>query len=297
MTDYAESTDTPYPWQGRFQSNVELLAMNSLAEVEESEFLPELSKEQASNLISTTESSSFDMRHYLQSFIDASKSKLTQRWHLFLFLNTESLSTDEHWFKPHLTETVPGFRQTPETHWIRDFAHTSYHLRQPIPILVNYGADIVTTKYYLELDGSGGNLEEAISDLCGKMIVHYEAVQNYTDRTGSPSAQQPSFLKQTIVETQAQAWDEIKRLYRERLKAFPYVDRGYINISTPDYAEVVIILSDESADRIKQLAQIDLEINLRFRPLNFSVEYESSEEFLDLKNFKRFYQSTPKLAP
>lgn len=68
-----------------------------------------------------------------------------------------------------------------------------------------------------------------------------------------------------------------------------YVQKGYIDISTPDYADVILVLSEESVEKIERLAEIDLEINLKFRPLNFSVEYESSEDYLELAGFERFY--------
>ena len=54
-------------------------------------------------------------------------------------------------------------------------------------------------------------------------------------------------------------------------------------------ADIVIVLSEYSVDRIEKLAEIDLEINLKFRPLYFFVEYESSEDYLELDDFERFY--------
>lgn len=246
---------------------------------------------------STTGSYSYVTTFYSQSAMSVVLAPRTELQAFILISQTESWFTNNSWLDFDSTETALGFLTAHETHWIQDFEHTSYQLRQPIPILVNRADDVVKAKYYFELDGSGGNVEEAISDLCGKIFVHYEAAQKYADHKGNPSTQQHSFFKQMIVETQPKAWEEIKQLYAEKLKAFPYVDKGYIDISAPDYADVIIILSDESAERIKQLAEIDLEINLKFRPLNFFVEYESSEKYLDLKNFERFYQSTPQLAP
>ena len=191
-----------------------------------------------------------------------------------------------------------GISQPAHTRWIQNLRHSSYQLRQAIPIVVERAGDIVTANYDdLELQATGDDLKAAISALCGEIVACYEEAQKSVDREGGLSTQEQAFLKQIIVETQPKAWEEIKQLYTEKLKAFPYVDSGYINISAPDCADVIIILSDESADRIKQLAEIDLEINLRFRPFNFFVEYQSSEEYLDLSNFERFYQSTPQLAP
>ena len=70
---------------------------------------------------------------------------------------------------------------------------------------------------------------------------------------------------------------------------FPFVDKGFINISAPDYADVIIIVSDDSSDRILQLAEFDLEINQKYRPLFFFVQYELSEDVLELSDYDRFY--------
>ena len=188
-----------------------------------------------------------------------------------------------------------GITRPPETRWIQNLRHPSYQLRQAIPIVVEREGEVVTANYDdLELQATGDDLRAAISHLCGEIVAYYEKTQKSADREGGLPTQEQTFLKQIIGEIQPKVWDEVKQLYAEKLKAFPYVDSGYINISAPDYADVIIVLSDESADRIEELAQIDLEVNLKFHPLNFSVEYESSEEYLDLKNFERFYQSTPK---
>lgn len=182
--------------------------------------------------------------------------------------------------------------------WIQNIRHPSYQLRQAIPIVVEREGEVVTAHYDdLNLTAVGDHLQAAISALCGEIVAYYEDAQKSVHREGGLPTPEQAFLRQIIDETHPKAWDEIKQLYAEKLKAFPYVDKGYINISAPDYADVIIILSDESADRIKQLAEIDLEINLKFRPLNFFVEYQSSEEYLDLSKFDRFYQSTPQLAP
>ena len=191
-----------------------------------------------------------------------------------------------------------GITQPPETRWIQNLRHPSYQLRQAIPIVVDRKGEVVTAHYDdLNLSAEGDNLQTAMSALCGQIVASYENAEKCADSMDNPPTQAYAFFKQIIVETPPKVWEEIKQLYAEKLKAFPYVDKGYINISAPDYADVIIVLSDESADRIEELAQIDLEVNLKFHPLNFSVEYESSEEYLDLKNFERFYQSTPQLAP
>ena len=183
-----------------------------------------------------------------------------------------------------------GISQPAHIRWIQNIRHPSYQLRQAIPIVVEREDEVVTAHYDdLNLSAMGENLQAAISDLCGEIVAYYEDAQKSVDRETNPPTQEQAFLKQIIVETPPKVWEEIKLLYAEKLKAFPYVDKGYINISAPDYADVIIVLSDESADRIEQLAGIDLEINLKFRPLYFYVEYKSSEDYLGLKNFVRFY--------
>ena len=95
-------------------------------------------------------------------------------------------------------------------------------------------------------------------------------------------------LEQIIEEFQPPAWEEMKQRYRKKLKAMPYVQKGYIKIDGSN-ADVVIVLSEYSVDRIKRLAEIDLEINKKFHPLYFFVEYKLSEDYLELDDFDRFY--------
>lgn len=95
-------------------------------------------------------------------------------------------------------------------------------------------------------------------------------------------------LKQTIEEFQPPAWQELKQLYGEKLEEVPYVQEGYIKIEGKE-AEAIIVISEYSVDRIEQLAGIDLEINKKFRPLYFHVEYKRSENYLELDDFDRFY--------
>ena len=180
------------------------------------------------------------------------------------------------------------FRQLPETHWIQNLRHPSYHLRQPIPILIERADDTVTTTYDdIGLCGMGDSVKAAISDLCGKIVARYEELGK------SPTkSQEHTFLKQIIEEIEPPAWQELKQLYKEKLEEIPYVKKGYIKINGRD-ADVIIVISEYSVDRIKRLARIDLEINKKFRPLYFHVEYERSKEYLDLNDFERFYQTCP----
>ena len=180
------------------------------------------------------------------------------------------------------------FRQLPETHWIQNLRHPSYHLRQPIPILIERADDTVTATYDdVELYGTGDNVKAAMSDLCAKIVARYEEL-----RESAAKSQEHTFLKQIIEEIEPPAWQELKQLYKERLGKIPYVKKGYIKINGKD-ADVIIAISEYSVDRIKQLAKIDLEINLKFRPLYFHVEYKRSEKDLELNGFECFYKTCP----
>jgi hypothetical protein len=122
-----------------------------------------------------------------------------------------------------------------------------------------------------------------MSNLCEKIVARYEEL-----RERAAKSQEYKFLKQIIQEVEPPAWQELKQLYRERLEEIPYVKKGYIKINGKD-ADVIIVISEYSVDRIKRLAKIDLEINLKFRPLYFHVEYKRSEKDLELEDFDRFY--------
>ena len=176
------------------------------------------------------------------------------------------------------------FRQLPETHWVQNLRHPAYHLRQPIPILVEKADDVVTATYDdVELCSTGDSMRTAISDLCTKIVAYYEELEE-----SAAKSQEYTFLKQVIEEIQPKAWEEVKQLYREKLEEIPYVEEGYIKIDGNN-ADVVIVLAEESVEIIKQLAQIDLEINLKFRPLYFYVEYKRSTNYSELDDFERFY--------
>lgn len=176
------------------------------------------------------------------------------------------------------------FRQLPETHWVQNLRHLSYHLRQPIPILIERADDTVTATYDdVELCGTGASVKAAISDLCAKIVTRYEELRESTVKS-----QEYTFLKRIIEEVEPPAWQELKQLYKEKLEEIPYVKEGYIKINGKD-ADVIIVISEYSVDRIEQLAGIDLEINLKFRPLYFHVEYKRSENYLELDDFDRFY--------
>ena len=99
-------------------------------------------------------------------------------------------------------------------------------------------------------------------------------------------------LEPIIEEFQHPAWAEAKQRYKKKLESIPYVQKGYIKIDGNN-AKVVVVLSKESTEIIEQLAEIDREINLKFRPLYFFVEYEPSEDYFELDGFECFYKTCP----
>ena len=183
-------------------------------------------------------------------------------------------------------------RQLPETRWIQNLRHSSYCLRQPIPILIKRDDDAVSANYDdLDLSGKGEDVKAAISDLCGKIVARYEG--ECADQKGDSPTQEHSFLRQIVVEIQpelvsSQLWNEVKQFYRDRLEVIPDVQKGYIK-QEPEYVRAIILVSGHSVKLLEQLAKIDLEINRKFRPLCFYIEYEHSLKYLDLDDLERFY--------
>ena len=193
-------------------------------------------------------------------------------------------------FKPSQIKEIirSELRQLPETHWVQNLRHPSYHLCQPIPIRIERADDTVIATYDdAELCCTSDNVKTAISDLCAKIVARYEELGESTEKS-----QEYKFLKQIIEEVEPPAWQELKQLYKERLEEIPYVQGGYIKIEGKE-ADVIIVISEYSVEIIEQLAGIDLEINKKFRPLFFHVEYERSKDYLDLNDFERFYQTCP----
>ena len=207
---------------------------------------------------------------------------------------TSPLSFDENWLglfgiqeiiRSEIREIIHSeFRQPPETRWVQNLQHASYQFRQPIPFLIEREGGVVTATYDdVDLRGTGESVKEATSELCAKIVVRYEEL-----RESAAKSQEYVFLKRIIEEIEPPAWQELKQLYKEKLKEIPYVQEGYIKIDGNN-AEIVIVLSEESVEIIMELAEIDLEINQEFRSLSFSVEYESSEDYLELDDFECFY--------
>ena len=185
-------------------------------------------------------------------------------------------------------------RQPPETRWIQNLRHPYYHLRQPIPILIEREGDGVTANYDdLGLSGRGESAKAAMLDLCGKIVACYEGARECADRNDDSPTQEYTFLRQIIVEIQpelvsSQLWKEVKQFYPDRLEVIPDVQKGYIK-QGQEYVEVIILVSGHSVTLIEQLSKIDLEINRKFRPLCFYIEYKRSPSYLDLDDFEQFY--------
>ena len=142
-------------------------------------------------------------------------------------------------------------RQLPETRWIQNLRHPSYHLRQPIPVLIEREGDGVTANYDdLGLSGRGESAKAAILDLCGKIVACYEGARECADRNDDSPTQEYTFLRHIIVEIQpelvsSQLWKEVKQFYRDRLEVIPDVQKGYIK-QGQEYVEVIILVSGHS---------------------------------------------------
>ena len=290
MKVFAETATTPQQVQTRFAHlrHVHGTAIWEIAEAAES--LTELSEEETVTPASTT----FDAP-FLRNLLDwvrrgEIRPQLTQLSYLYPLANTESFHLDGPLSNRYVAGEYPGFQHPPETRWIQNLRHPSYQLRQPIPIVILRSGGVVTANYDdLRLEAIGDDVNDVLSDLCTKIIAYYDEVQEHTDNEVTAPPPEHAFLKQIIFETQPRAWEGVKQLYSEKLKAFPFVDKAYINISEPDHADVIIILTEESPEQVEQLAEIDLEISQAVRPLSFFVEYRSSEKYLDMTNFERIY--------
>lgn len=97
-------------------------------------------------------------------------------------------------------------------------------------------------------------------------------------------------LEQAIEDFQPPAWEEVKQHYTKKLEPIPCVQKGYIKIDGNN-AKVVIVLAEESVEIIEELDEIDREINLKFHPRYFFMEYEPSEDYLELGGFECFYKA------
>ena len=97
-------------------------------------------------------------------------------------------------------------------------------------------------------------------------------------------------VKIKMDKVQFPTWQELKDCYKERLKEIVYVEEAGIKIYNED-ADVIIKISEYSIDNIKELARLDLEINLNFRPLWFHVEYKIDKDYIIPNDFEYFYRA------
>ena len=189
------------------------------------------------------------------------------------------------------------FRQLPETDEIQALEYTTY-LSHPATLnLMDREENPETANYLDDEDHSiGYSVRIELWNSYTKIVAYSEGFKvdinqfGYSHVRNNSRGSQLDDVSLQILETNLpKAWQELKQLYREKLQAIPYVQEGYINISAPEYADVILLLSDYSVDRIERLAEIDLELNLKLRPLHFFVEYELSEDNPELEYFERFY--------
>ena len=207
-------------------------------------------------------------------------------------------SFEENWLGTFPVKRIipPEFRQFPETNWFQDLQYSSDQLHQLIPILIEREDNVVAATYDdVQLHGIGSGVHVTISHSYTRIVAYSEELKVTVDHSGDLPVEKyhsnlplKDVFRQIMGEVEPKAWQELKQVYREKLEEFPYVQEGCIKIDGNN-ADVVIVLSEYSVDRIEQLAEIDLEINLKFRPLYFFVEYESSEDSLELDDFERFY--------
>ena len=90
----------------------------------------------------------------------------------------------------------------PYTIYIQNLRHSSYHLRYPIPILIEYDDDIIATYHDIDMYGTGADVQEALADLCAAIVEYYETLKDDEENLGLLTAQHYAFLKQFIVENQ-----------------------------------------------------------------------------------------------
>ena len=287
MTDFAETIATPQKAQTRFTY------LRNRHETVRWEIADAAELNEVETVTPASTNASVPATVSLKDWANrcAIRPQHAQAFDVMILARTDHVFSDEPWEDRFPTGEYFGFHSPPETRWIQNLRHPCYQLRQPIPIVVERSGGLVTANYDdLRLEAKGDSLNDVLSDLRGKLITRYEEVQESDDsKKGTAHSPEHAFLKHIIVETQPRVWEEVKQLYREKLKLFPFVEKGFINVSAPDYADVKITISDDSAARILQLSEIDLEINQKYHPLFLYVQYALSEDFLELSDFVRFY--------
>ncbi len=91
----------------------------------------------------------------------------------------------------------------PYTIFIQNLRHSSYHLRCPIPILIEYDDDVIIATYHdIDMYGTGADVQEALSDLCAAIVEYYETLKDDEGNLGLLTSQEYAFLKEIIVEVE-----------------------------------------------------------------------------------------------
>ena len=89
------------------------------------------------------------------------------------------------------------------TIFIQNLRHPSYHLRCPIPILIEYNDDVIIATYHdIDMYGTGVDMQEALSDLCAAIVEYFETLKDDEGNLGLLTSRHYAFLKQIIEENQ-----------------------------------------------------------------------------------------------
>ncbi|MBU0568494.1 hypothetical protein KJ693_05200 [bacterium] len=83
-----------------------------------------------------------------------------------------------------------------------------YHLRNFIPINIEYEEIFVAISYDINMFGYGDTEQEAIRDLCESIVEYYEDLKESKDELGPIPASDYDFLKDVIIEVKDAAKEE-----------------------------------------------------------------------------------------
>ena len=207
-------------------------------------------------------------------------------------------SFEENWLGAFAINKIISseIRQFAEIDWSQDRQYPSDELHQLTPISIEKEDNVVTATYDDgQLHGIGSGASVTISHSYTRIVAYFEELKVTANHLGDLPVENyhsnlplKDMFRQIMGEVEPKEWQELKQVYGKRLEEIPHVQKGYIKIDGND-ADVIIVLSEYSVDRIEQLAEIDLEIDRKFRPLHFFVEYKLLEDYLELNDFERFY--------
>jgi len=114
-------------------------------------------------------------------------------------------------FKEIIEHQGPDVKSQPYTIFIENLRHPPYCFRHPIPVLIERDGDTIIATYHdVDIHGTGGNVQEALDDLCAAIIEYYERLKaDYGNLSKNPS-QEYAILKQII---KADPWLEIRGIF------------------------------------------------------------------------------------